>query len=140
MDRELYRRGLKTLKDKIKDLTAKQTARKRAMRMPRKTDEDYAALKAAVDAIRPPKPNYGYDISYIQSDAESAKPIISGYLNAYATLRGKEPCHTPNAKAGRYVLSRVSIYEDTAREEFKKACSITTADLSLDPIPVGSST
>lgn len=139
MNRETYRRGIQMLKSKIKEMTKDQSARKHAMRLPRKTAADFKALQAAVDIARPPKPNYSYDIGWVQTDAAIAKPVISGYLNAYAELRGKEKCHTPDPKAGSFILGFVKQQEERARKEFLEECDITLEQYSAQ-LTTGEST
>ena len=125
IDREAYRRGVAALKNRIKELAARQKAWKAALRMPRKDANDRMHLQWAIDKILPPDPKrYGsphYDVTYVQSWAAARKIKISAYLNVYAQVRGKAPCHTPR-EGWQYELPR---HMNRAREEFNKACGTT---------------
>jgi len=135
MDRDDYRRGIQTLKQKIKELADIQREAKRALRMPRKTKEDRERLQAEVDRLSPSKYGYRHDVTYVQSEAAVRRFQISAYLNVYAQVRGKAPCHTPRM-GWDYYLPR---YMKEAREEFEKACGTTWAQCSAQS-PTGRST
>ena len=134
MDRETYRRGIQALKLKIRELANKQRACKRVLRMPRKTADDRAKLQTEVDRLMPPT-KYGHeDVSWLQSITAARRFKISTYLNVYAEVRGKAPCHH-SEEAMAYLPGNIC----EARKDFEDACG-TTADLSLLPWRAGSLT
>ena len=132
MEREEAYRGIQKLKSRIKELAAKQKDEKSVMRLPRKTKEDLEHLRSEVNRVSPSSYGYEHDISYVQSTVAVRKFEISAYLNVYAQVRGKAPCHTPR-EGWEYYLPRSM---KKAREEFDKACSTTSEQCSAHS-PIG---
>jgi len=129
MDREAYCRGIQVLKNKIKEMAAKQKEHKKVLRMPRKTVEDIANVKTAVNLLMPST----VAVSWLQSRAAIRKFKISAYLNIYASLRRKAPCHF-SAEVPAYLPD----YMREARKDFDKACA-TSVDSNSWPCRVGKS-
>jgi hypothetical protein len=135
VSREMYGRGIWILKERIKDLAEVQKKDKQILRMPRKTKGDLCQLQYALSALDRDSKYYKYDTSQLQSAVQMRRFKISAYLNVYAEVRGKAPCHSPRDGL-TYYLPR---YTKEAREEFEKACGITS-ELSSAQSPTGRST
>ena len=67
-----------------------------------------------------------YPIEYLQSDTALRKFKISAYLDVYAEVRGKAPCH--HSVEG---LAHLPNNRDRARKDFEKACATSVALSSL---------
>jgi len=118
MDREAYLVGRAALKTKIKALSFEQKRDKAALRMPRKTEEDHAALKDALEEA-------GYSAGYGDSQTSSAqmrtwsrRQKITAYLNIYAKIRGKDSPHPMGKEYYRYTYEK---YLAEAQEMFDHA-------------------
>jgi hypothetical protein len=133
MEREAYRRGIRHLKARIKEMGEAQHRCKKALRHPRKTKLDLEWLEREIDEIFAGD-DYWRSVSRLQSHVATRRFKISAYLDVYAEVRGKPPCHKSKEDYGyRACETR------RARKEFEDACGIT-ADLSSLPWTTGSRT
>jgi hypothetical protein len=66
-----------------------------------------------------------HDVAFVQSRVAMRRYKISAYLNVYAQVRGKPPCHTP--RDGWNYLPRLT---KSIREAFDKTCGTTSEQCS----------
>lgn len=86
-----YSKGVWVIKERIKEMAAAQKRDKSILRMSRKTDDDRAALKKALDAT-----DYTWkDIGTVQCGHILRRPRITAYLEIYSKIRGKTPANGP---------------------------------------------
>jgi hypothetical protein len=112
--RDYYRKGIWVIKEHIKELAAIQKKEKAILRMPRKTQEDRAAIKEALEKTDCP----WKDTSSLQCRCTLRRPKITAFLTLYAEIRNKPNCNPPGKE---YHMPSFSSHLIAARRMFEKA-------------------
>jgi len=117
--RAAFGRGFRALKARLADLVASQLMEKQALGLPRKTPEQRASLKLALDATPSGKryPGSLTGVGYVQMCVQLRKVSITAALILHAEVRGKVAPH----KVDKYDKGQYNVCRADAEKVFKEA-------------------
>ena len=115
--RAAFGRGFRALKAHLAELVASQIVEKRALSLPRKTKEDIAKMRAALNETPSGKKYEITSVGYVQMRVQLRKVSITAALILHAEVRGKVAPH----KVDKYDKGQYNVCRADAEKVFKEA-------------------